>query len=224
MGVFSRLTDIVNSNIVHMLDKAEDPEKMVRLMIQEMEDTLVEVKSQTARVIADKKTLQRELNLLRDDENKWQQKAELAVSKERDDLALSALEEKNHKSDAIKICNQNLSVVETSLEKYREDIKVLDDKLIDARNRKKAIILRKQTATSQINVRNKINRANSDKALHKFDQYERKIDELEGEVEAFSTNRENDLEEEFNKLEQESKLDKELQKLKDKLKSGGGNE
>ena len=217
MGIFSRMTDIVNSNIVNMLDKAENPDKMVRLMIQEMEDTLVEVKSQAARIIADKKTIERQISFLRKEEAGWAAKAELAISKERDDLARAALEEKSKKTDTAMVMENDLIQMDDSLEKYREDIAVLDGKLQEAKKRQKQIILRKQTATSRLHVRNKIKRADSNKAMNKFEQFERRIDHLEGEVEAFDIGRESNLDDEFKKLENESKIEEELKALKDKM-------
>lgn len=216
MGIFTRLSDIINSNIVHMLDKAENPEKMVRLMIQEMEDTLVEVKSQAARIIADKKTIERKIQSLVEDEEKWQEKAELAVTKNRDDLATAALEEKAKKSKSKALLINDLEEVESSLEKYKEDILSLEHKLQDAKNRQKSILMRKQTATSQLNVRKQLNRADSHKSFYKFEQFEKRIDHLEGNVEAQDIKNKT-LEDEFEKLENESKIEEELKQLKEKM-------
>ncbi len=220
MGIFSRLTDIVNSNIVHMLDKAENPEKMVRLMIQEMEDTLVEVKSQTAKIIADKKYLEREVSKVDHDIAKWQEKAELAVSKDRDDLAKLALEEKAKKISLKTELDQEFKSIEISLTKYREDIESLENKLLDAKKRQKNIILRNQTAKSQMSVRQKLKKVDSHKAANKFDALERRIDLLEGEVEAHDI-KATSLDDEFKKLESESDIENELDQLKRKLSKEG---
>ncbi|MBL6991171.1 MAG: phage shock protein PspA [Bacteriovoracaceae bacterium] len=215
MGIFSRLTDIVNSNIVHMLDKAEHPEKMVRLMIQEMEDTLVEVKSQTAKVIADKKFLERKQSNLKEEEQNWQSKAELAVTKGRDDLAKLALEERASKAELCVGLESELQNIDDVLAKYREDIKQLELKLGEARKKQKNIIMRAQSANSQINVKQKLQRADSNNAILKFEAMERRVDQLEGEVEAFEMG--NNLDDEFKRLENENKIADELKALKEKL-------
>ena len=220
MGIFSRVTDIVNSNIVHMLDKAENPEKMIRLMIQEMEDTLVEIKSQTAKIIADKKYLQRQINTLSEDSEKWQQKAELAVAKNRDDLARLALEEKSKKNSLKEDLIRELTGVEQSLGKYREDIQTLEEKLNDAKKRQKSIILRNQTAKSQLNVRQKLKRMDSHKAFNKFEALERRIDLMEGAVEAHDIKAAN-LDDQFAQLENESQINQELEELKKKINKAG---
>lgn len=218
MSIFSRLSDIINSNINHMLDKAENPEKMVKLMIQEMEDTLVEVKSQTAKVIADKKITQRRIDILAQDEDLWLQKAELAVSKNRDDLAKAALEEKNKKVELRTVLESDLHEINLTLDKYKEDIKTLENKLTDAKQRQKTIIMRRQAANSQLRVRQQLRNIETNGAYKKFEEFERKIDNLESEVEAMGIKgNKSNLEDEFSKLENESKLDDELAKLKEKL-------
>lgn len=217
MGIFSRITDIINSNIVHMLDKAENPEKMIRLMIQEMEDTLVEVKSSAAKFIADKKTIQRQIKLLNEDQENWQKKAELAISKNRDDLAAAALEEKSKKSETIKTLQEDLVTIDSSLEKFRDDIGRLEEKLADAKKRQKSILTRKQTATTQLQVRKHLHRANTSASINKFEQFEKNLERLEGEVEAFNMGGKKPLDEEFDKLERENSIEKELDELKKKL-------
>jgi phage shock protein A len=217
MGIFSRLTDIVNSNIVHMLDRAENPDKMIRLMIQEMEDTLVEVKSQTAKIIADKKFLGRRLDDLRADEQEWHDKAVLAVSKERDDLAKLALEEKSRKVALIAQINEELVGVDGLLAKYRDDIVQLESKLTEAKKKQKNLVMRSQTSSSQLNVREKLKRADSTKATLKFEAMERRVDLMEGKVEAHDFGRGESLDDQFKSLESESQVADELQALKAQL-------
>ena len=156
MGIFSRFSDIVNSNINSILDKAEDPEKLVRLMIQEMEDTLVEVRSAAARAIADKKGLNRKLAALEKEEKEWQDKAELAVSKNRDDLAKAALAEKSRAAEAVADLRHHYELIEAGLAKLNDDIARLEVKIADAKNRQKALLLRHRTAGNRLELRKKI--------------------------------------------------------------------
>ncbi len=217
MGIFTRFTDIINSNLINMLDKAEDPEKMVRLMIQEMEDTLVEVKSQAAKFIADQKTIERHIKELEEGQTKWQEKAELAVSKGRDDLAVSALEEKSKKEKTAEVMQEELVSLKDAVAKFKEDIELLEKKRAEALQRQKSIIVRKQAATSKMNIHRQVRKYDSTKAALKFEQFERDLDRLEGQAEALDMGKKGDLMDEFNKLENESAVAKELQKIKEKL-------
>lgn len=221
MGIFSRLSDIVSSNIVHMLDKAEDPEKMVRLMIQEMEETLVEVKSSAAKLIADQKLLERRAEVLARDEQNWQAKAEIAVRKERDDLARAALAEKSKIAEARERNALELQHSQEQLAKLKEDIQNLTNKLNDARQKQKMIILRKQTAEQQFRVQSTVSRATSYKAFEKFEQYEAQIDRLEGELESqrIYQSKEQSIAEQIKQLEQDDKIESELEAIKLKLRN-----
>ncbi len=154
MGIFTRFSDIVNSNINAILDKAEDPEKIVRLMIQEMEDTLVEVRSAAARSIADKKDLNRRIETLERDLSNWDGKAELALRKEREDLAKAALVEKSRVAAAVDVLKQDYLAVDEGLAKLNEDISRLESKLDDAKTRQKALLARHKTANSRLTARN----------------------------------------------------------------------
>ncbi len=216
MGIFSRLTDIVNSNIVSMLDRAENPEKMIRLMIQEMEDTLVEIKSETAKHIADKKYLERKLEALKSDVTKWQEKAELAISKDREDLAKLALVEKSEKLEKIEQIQSELTDLQTAIEKYRDDILKLEEKLVETKAKKSQIARRADVAGKQLNVRKQLKKADSEKAIIRMERLERRVDEMESEIELHDL-RPKSLEDEFKALEGESEIDKELQALKEKM-------
>ena len=149
MSVFSRMTDIVNSNLNALLDKAEDPEKMVRLIIQEMEETLVEVRTTSARAIADKKELSRRRSLLQHEAGEWQRKAELAIAKDRDDLARAALVERAKAVDQAQTLDDELGVLDETLAKLNDDVHALQEKIKDAKNRQNAIILRGQAAQAR---------------------------------------------------------------------------
>ena len=184
MGIFSRFSDIVNSNINAILDKAEDPEKIVRLMIQEMEDTLVEVRSAAARSIADKKDLNRKLGQIEQERDDWDAKAELAMRKGREDLARAALVEKSRSASAADIIRSDYAAVDEGLAKLNEDISRLETKLEDAKTRQKALLARHKTANSRLAARKKIHDYKIDDAMIRFEQYTRRIDDVEGRIEA----------------------------------------
>jgi phage shock protein A len=214
MGIFTRFSDIVNSNINAILDKAEDPEKIVRLMIQEMEDTLVEVRSAAARSIADKKDLNRKIETLERDLNNWDQKAELALRKGREDLAKAALVEKSRVSKGVDILKHDYSAVDEGLAKLNEDIARLESKLEDAKTRQKALLARHKTANSRLAARQKIYDYKIDDAMVRFEQYTRRIDDVEGRVEAYDLGLPKDLNHEFASLEAEESVKEEFDALK----------
>ena len=217
MGVFSRFTDIINSNINSLLDKAEDPEKMVRLIIQEMEDTLVEVRSTSAKTLADKKEISRQATKYENDAEQWQEKAELALSKGRDDLARAALIEKSKCAENSASLIEELTHVDEHISKLQIEISQLQDKLADAKARKNAIAMREKTVSSRLKVKQKIDSDRVNDALSRFDSYERKIDDLEGQVESFDMGSKS-LADEIADLEINEGIDDELAKLKAKMK------
>ena len=214
MGIFTRFSDIVNSNINAILDKAEDPEKIVRLMIQEMEDTLVEVRSAAARSIADKKDLNRKIETLENERNDWEDKAELALRKGREDLAKAALVEKSRVAAAVEAFKQDYEAVDEGLSKLNEDIARLEDKLEDAKARQKALLARHKTANSRLAARKKIHDYKIDDAMLRFEAYTRRIDDVEGRVEAYDLGLPKDLKHEFASLEAEESVKQELDALK----------
>ncbi len=214
MGIFTRFSDIVNSNINAILDKAEDPEKIVRLMIQEMEDTLVEVRTAAARSIADKKDLNRKIESLERDLNDWEMKAELALRKGREDLAKAALVEKSRVATAVDVLKQDYLAVDEGLAKLNEDIARLESKLADAKTRQKSLLARHKTASSRLAVRQKIYDYKVDDAMLRFEQYTRRIDDVEGRVEAYDLGLPKDLNHEFASLEAEESVKEEFDALK----------
>ena len=216
MSIFSRLTDIINSNISSLLDKAEDPAKMIRLVIQEMEETLVEVRSTTARIIADKKDLGRRQEKLQRQADDWQQKAELALHKGREDLAKAALTERSAVHDAIEAVKLDMQRLDESLDKLSNEIEQLQAKLDDARARQKTMLLRHTATRSRQAVNSKLYDSNIDEVINRFDHYERRIDIMEGEIEADGIGRRG-IAAEFAALEKESKVEQELEALKSKL-------
>ena len=216
MSIFSRMTDIVNSNLNALLDKAEDPEKMVRLIIQEMEETLVEVRSTSARAIADRKDLQRRAQWRQEEAIEWQRKAEVAVNKGRDDLAKGALAEAKKCTDQAELLNTELDVLTATLTKLGEDVSALQDKIKDAKARQNAIIMRGKAAHSRLGVRRTLSDHNIDDAIIRFEQYERKMDDLEGQVEAYDLGQKT-LADEITELEGNEDLDAMLSDLKQRM-------
>lgn len=217
MGIFSRLSDIVNSNLNALLDKAEDPEKIIRLIIQEMEDTLVEVRSDAVRIIADRKEAERQIARLTGELEDWQAKAELAVSKGREDLARAALVAKARVAEAIATEEKHLADINEGLEHQGEDIARLQAKLDDARKREVTLIQRHKTATSRLQAR----RATYDNrlvgALGRMEAMERSLDHLEGKVEVFDHGRKPSLSDEIAELQTDHEVDQELARIREKL-------
>ncbi len=218
MGIFSRLGDIVNSNINAILDRAEDPEKLVRLIIQEMEDTLVEVRSSAVKTVAEKKEIERRLSEIRRESEDWQRKAEFALSKDREDLAKGALVAKAKLAEAAEQMASELGRLDSALSKTNEDIGALQVKLADAKTREKTLIARHKTATNRLKVRTQLYDDRITDAFSRFEQVERNLDVLEGRSEVLGMGRgAKSLEDEIAELEAESKVESELAALKARL-------
>lgn len=217
MSIFTRLSDIINSNISSLLDKAENPEKMIRMVIQEMEETLVEVRSGTAKVIAEKKTLTRRAEQLRKQAGDWEGKAELALSKGRDDLAKAALMEKSNITASVEITEKDLLKLDETLNKLSSEIEQLQAKLNDARARQKTIVMRTKATESRLDVNKHLTNYTIDNAMDKFEYYEKKIDQMEGQMDSSHVEKRG-LQSEFDELEKQESIDKELEDLKNKLK------
>ena len=216
MGIFSRFSDIVNSNINALLDKAEDPEKMVRQIIQEMEDTLVEVRSTSAKTIAEKKELQRVVARLEAEVAEWQAKAELALTKDREDLARAALAERQKAAEQALTVNAEIANLDNHISKLQDEVGQLQEKLADAKARQKAILMRQKTVASRLEVRKTLDSSRLHDAMHKFERYEQKIDSLEAQVESYDLGKKT-LRDEFAELAAQEKIDSELAALKAKL-------
>ncbi|MDX1676616.1 phage shock protein PspA [Arsukibacterium sp.] len=216
MGIFSRFSDIVNSNINSLLDKAEDPEKMVRLIIQEMEDTLVEVRSSSAKTIAEKKDLQRVVSRLQNEADDWQAKAELALSKDRDDLARSALIEKQKAAEQAEALLRDITVLDEHISKLQDEVSQLQEKLADAKARQKSMLMRRTTVENRLEVKKSLDSNRINDAMYKFERYEQKIDSLEAQVESYDLGKKT-LKDEFAQLAAQDKIDNELAELKAKV-------
>jgi phage shock protein A len=217
MGIFSRLADIVNSNINAILDRAEDPEKIIRLIIQEMEDTLVEVRSSAVRTIAEKKEIERRIAALEREQEEWQRRAELAITKGREDLAKGALLAKARVVEALSTLQHQRQQIEDALAKQNEDIAKLQAKLADAKMREKTIAARQKTAVNRIKLRTHLYDERITDAFARFEHVERALDEMEGKVEAFDLGRKKSLADELAGLEAESGVEEELRALKERL-------
>ncbi len=216
MGIFSRFTDIINSNINALLDQAEDPKKMIRLIIQEMEETLVEVRSSCARIIADKKEATRRLHRLQNEAGEWENKAKLALSKSRDDLARAAIAEKSEVEEEVAATEAELEMLESHLDTLNDEIAQLQVKLDDAKAKQKALLLRANTAKSRYKMKSQLRRESLDNAFNKFEAFERRMDELEGHVESMDIGRHN-LASEIDSLAEDDKINSELERLKKEM-------
>jgi phage shock protein A len=217
MGIFSRFSDIVNANINAVLEKAEDPEKIIRLMIQEMEDTLVEIRSAAAKCIADRKELGRHIEQLEHEREEWARRAELAVRREREDLARAALTEKQAIGDQVEQMRAELDNLDAQLDKFNADITQLQSKLNDAKTRQRSIVIRHSTASSQLSARKHIHSDRLDEMLFRFENAERRIDRMESEAEAISMGRGRNLADEIAGLEDDDRVEAELADLKSKV-------
>jgi len=222
MSIFSRLTDIVQSNLNALLDRAEDPEKLIRLIIQEMEDTLVEVRSSTVKIIAEKKEIERRVADLHRERDEWDRKAEIALTRDREDLAKGALIAKAKAADEAEVLARQLTQVEEALSKANDDIARLQAKLTDAKNREKALVARAKTAVNRVRVRTTLHDERINDALSRFEQVERNLDELEGRVESYDLGRTKPLAEEIADLDAEHKVQGELDALKARVAARRG--
>ncbi|EOX3459055.1 phage shock protein PspA [Vibrio cholerae] len=220
MGIFSRFADIVNSNISALLDKAEDPEKMIRLIIQEMEDTLVEVRTNSAKAMADKKELARKVESIEQQLEDWQNKATLALTKQREDLARAALIEKQKLQHVLKGLHTEQTLVEETIEKLTGEIGKLETKITETRAKQQALAIRSQATSHRRDVQRHLHAGRTEEAMAKFEQFSRKVDELEAEADLYAqSGQARSLEQEFAELQAQDEIEKELNKLKAQMKS-----
>ena len=219
MGIFSRMTDIINSNINSLLDQAEDPEKMIRLIIQEMEDTLVEVRSSSARVLADRKGAARKLEQVQAEADSWEEKARLAISKGREDLARAALQEKRAIEEEVAVVEAELKATDEHIAQLNVEVAQLQQKLTDAKAKQKALMMRSKTVESRIKVKRQMHREALDNAFQRFDHFERRMDTLESQLESMDVGRDvpPDLASEINSLEEDERINDELARLKSEM-------
>ena len=214
MSIFSRTRDIFAANITEMLDRSEDPAKMIRMVILEMEDTLVEVRASAARCIADAKEMRRALSRLDELQSSWTEKAELALSKSREDLAKAALIERQKATDMAEGLREEICQIEQVLRGYEEDIARLQAKLAEARSRQNAIASRLESAVTRARARELLHGGRTEDAFARFDVLERRADLAEGYAEAMGLTGPKSLEEEIAELKAADKVDAELEELK----------
>lgn len=214
MGIFTRFRDIVNSNINAMLDHAEDPEKLIKMMIREMEDTLVELKASCASVIANRKKIRRRLDDVREREQLWTGRAELAVEKGRDDLAREALMEKKRFSQIYESLDNELIQHSELLDQYRDDIGQLEDKLHKAKEKQHMLVQRHLRARRAKQAQMEIRRMDNYETIAKFEDLESRIDRMEAEAELVNPVSKSTLDNAFDKLVVDDEIEKELSELK----------
>jgi phage shock protein A len=214
MGIFTRFRDIISSNINAMLDKAEDPEKLIKLMIREMEDTLVEIKTACAGVMASGKKIQRQLDGHQARSRYWGEKAELAVNKGRDDLAREALVEKRKFTHRTESLEQDLVEHDQLIEQYQGDIRQLEDKLKSARDKQRMLVQRHVHAQRKIQAQQEMRRIDSSESLMKFDELENRIERMEAEADLVNYGKKTSLEDELEKLSVDEEIEDELNALK----------
>ena len=220
MGIFSRTRDIIAANFNDMLDKADDPSKMIRMIILEMEETLVEVRASAARTIADQKEMHRKTVQLDRLQADWSEKAQLALSKDREDLARAALVEKKKAADISDQLKQEIAVLDDALRAYEQDIAKLQNRLREARSRQTAIAARLESAENRVKLRTLMSTERTDEALARFDQLERRVDYAEGRADALSIADDGDrnsLADEIAALEGSDAIDDELAQMKKAL-------
>ncbi len=217
MGIFSRMGDIINSNLNAMIDKAENPEKIARLIIQEMEDTLVEVRTDAARNIAERKELGRKVESYNTKADDWAKKAEVALTKDREDLARGALQAKQQAESMAEVVEREIEILDEAVTKADADLAKLQTKLDEARAKHKALLMRGSVAKNQIKMRSKMTDYRVEDALSRYERMERKVDQLEAEVEAFDLGRGESLESQFAQLEADEAIENELNALKASL-------
>ncbi len=218
MGIFTRFRDIIGSNINTMLDKAEDPEKLIKLMIREMEDTLVELKASCAGVMANRKKVERRLDKMQTSAAYWEKNAELAVSKGRDDLAREALLEKRRYTDNMAALENEFTEHDDLIKQYQDDILQLEDKLKKAREKERMLAQRHVHAKRKKRAQEEIRRIDGAEAILKFEQLEHRIERMEAEADLVNLRPKPTLKDEFDSLLVDDEIEKELQTLKSSSK------
>lgn len=219
-NIFSRFRDIVSSNINAMLDRAEDPEKMIKLMITEMEDTLVEIKSACASAMAGRKLVERTMGEAKERAEIWSAKAEMALNKGREDLAREALYEKRGCLAKVEAWETEISQTQALIDQYQGEITQIEEKLAAAREKQRVLVARHIHAHTKRKAQAEIRRVETSDAFLRFEQFENRIERLESEAELVNYARKSALDQELAKLEKDEELERELNALKSRLRGG----
>jgi len=214
MGIFTRLKDIASSNINSMLDRAEDPEKLIRLMIQEMEETLVEIKSACAGAMAGTKKVQREADAVTEQARQWDDKARLAVDKGREDLAREALVAKRRYTQRGEVLDRELAEAQTLVETYQEDIRQLENKLASVKEKRRMLVERHIAASHRKKANQDIRRAESAEVMARFEHLNNRVERMEAEAQLVNFAKKNSLENEFDRLAGDEEIERELAAIK----------
>lgn len=220
MSIFTRVRDIISANLNSMLDSAEDPEKMVKMIIREMEDTLVEIKASCAGAMATKKKMQRELDEIQKRADEWAGKAQLAVDKGRDDLAREALLEKKRLSERVESLSGEAAQCDEIVDQYKADIVKLEEKLGTAREKQRVLVQRHISAKRRKTTEQRVRKVDTIDAMAKFETFQHKIDRLESEADLVNHGRKPSLDEQFADLEKDDDVEKELEALRQRKNSG----
>jgi len=219
MGIFTRMRDIVSSNINSMLDKAEDPEKLIKLMIQEMEDTLVEIKASCAGAMAETKKIERELDQVEARARDWAAKAELAVERGREDLAREALVEKRRYAERARGLDEELAEARDVVGRYQDDIMQLEEKLASVREKERMLKQRHIAARHKRRAQAGIRHASSSEVMMRFEKFQNRVERMEAEADLVNFGKKDDLDQRFSRLEGDEEIERELAELK-KAKAG----
>lgn len=220
MGIFTRFRDIISANMNAMLDRAEDPEKLIRLMIREMEDTLIELKASCAGAMAEGKKVERLHDEARERAEQWSDRAALAVQKGRDDLAREALNERRRYGERLLALEKDMAECRALTDQYQEDIRQLEERLTAAQEKQRVLVQRHVHANRKKEAQQEIRRADSTDAVRRFEAFEQRIDRMEAEADLVNLGRSDSLEREFHTLSMDEDIEQELQALKDTLAKG----
>ena len=224
MSIFNRVNDVIQSNIAAMLDKAEDPEKLLNLMLSEMQEALNECRSTAAALLCEEKTLKRQIVQKQKDLTLWQTKAELAVAKNRDDLAKSALVEKQRVDEQIAAKNTQLNTLKESIEKITADCERLQQKMAQAKTKQAQLIKRHDIVAAREKVNMQLHSDKVVNALSRFEMIEQKVEGIEAQVDAYElTNTAQSTAEQIESLVKNEKIDAELARLKASVKQSNTN-
>jgi phage shock protein A len=218
MSIFTRFRDIINSNINGMLDRAENPEKLIRLMIHEMEDTLIEIKAACKQVVGNIENIEHQMAAARDRANYWEEKATMAVDKGRDDLAREALIEKRRYSKQVEVMENELVEYNLLIDQYKDEMRQLEEKLKSAREKEKILIQRHIHAFNKRRAQEEVRRFDGSEVVLKFDEIENRIERMEAEADLINYGKESSLEAELDDLAMDEEIEKELQALKSPAK------